>query len=141
MQKLNLELQWGGIYISRNPEDSTYGIFRILDFNRDAYHIAIYQEKFTTPPSLTEILKLKPFIGHAPMALSALMINDELQLVGGQELSKEDLEGYNYYLEAHDVELSEIEDLTQRLIGFSKEPPMQLSLAKQGDSIEILETE
>jgi hypothetical protein len=42
-------------------------------------------------------------------------------MIGRQELSHSDLEGYIYYLEAHEVPQEEIDDLVERILGFSRD--------------------
>jgi hypothetical protein len=101
--QLNLDLVWGGYYASISSDNSKISVFRMLDFNRDAYHAALFAEEFTDTPKLEQLKDLSPFIGHAPIDARSLLLNDDLQMIGRQELSRSDLEGYIYYLEAHEA--------------------------------------
>jgi len=136
---MDIDLQWGGYYASKESDGSQYGVFRILDFNRNAYHIAIFKEKFDEIPEFSDIEKLSPYIGHSPIDSRALLNEKNVRLLGSKELETDDLEGYSYYLEAHDVDEKEIDELVESLISYSKEPPMKLSLSLNGDELEIEE--
>lgn len=125
---MDIDVQWGGYYASRDENDEDYTVFRILDFNKDAYHAAIFKEKFTELPDREAIESLTPFVGHAPIDSKALVGKGALSLIYGRELNEDDLIGYRYYLEQFEVEKEEIEELMTTLVGFSKEPPMKLRL-------------
>ena len=112
--QLNLDLMWGGYYASLSSENNKVSVFRMLDFNQDVYHAALFAEKFTNTPNLEQLKNLFPFIGHAPIDARSLLHNDDLQMIGHQELSHSDLEGYIYYLEAHNVPQEEVDDLVEK---------------------------
>ena len=139
MSATDIEIQWGGFYVSREEGADHFGAFRLLDFNRDAYHAALFTEKFDTPPSLDTLQSLSPFIGHVPMDARALLRERELQLVGGIPLTEADLEGYMIYLENHDVGEEDRAALTARLLEFSLKPPLPLRLELINDVLEISE--
>lgn len=121
-------MQWGGYYASKNEDEEEYTVFRILDFNKDAYHAAIFKETFSELPERAEIESLSPFVGHAPIDSKALVGKGELNLIFGRELNEDDLTGYRCYLEQFEVEKEEIDGLMAAVIGFSKELPMKLRL-------------
>lgn len=140
--QLNLDLVWGGYYASISSDDGQVSVFRMLDFNRDAYHAALFAEKFTDTPNLEQLKDLYPFIGHVPIDARALLLNDDLQMIGRQELSLSDLEGYIYYLEVNEVPQEEIDDLVEKILGFSRdEPPLRLRLEIIEDQLVISERE
>lgn len=132
---IDIEIQWGAYYLTK--EDNQYHVFRLLDFNRYAYHAAIFKETFTTRPTKDEILQLTPFIGHAPIDAKTLLQEESIQLLASAPLKKEDLEGYRYYLEEQGVTTGELEELIQRIMEFSTQPPLQLRLEIVDDELEI----
>lgn len=132
---IDIEIQWGAYYLTE--EDNQYRVFRLLDFNRYAYHAAIFKETFTTRPTKDEILQLTPFIGHAPIDAKALFQEESIQLLAAAPLKKEDLEGYRYYLEEQGMTNSELDELIQRIMEFSTQPPLQLRLEIVDDGLEI----
>lgn len=139
VKQMDIDLKWGGYYASKDDNQSEYGVFRILDFNRDDYHVAMFKEKFSEIPKFSEIENLSPFIGHAPIDSKALLNKKSIELLGSKELEADDLDGYAYYLEAHDVEKKEIDELISKLIGFSKKPPIKLRLRIVAEELEIEE--
>lgn len=132
---MNIEIQWGAYYLTE--EDNQYRVFRLLDFNRFAYHAAIFKETFTTKPTKDEILQLTPFIGHAPIDAKNLLQEDSIRLLASSPLKKEDLEGYRYYLEEQGMTTSELDELIQRIMAFSTQPPLQLRLEIVDGELEI----
>lgn len=46
MREIEFDVVWGGVYASKGQDSEKYSIFRLLDFNREAYHAALYTEKF-----------------------------------------------------------------------------------------------
>ena len=136
---IDFDAVWGGYYAGRSADSGEYSIFRLLDFNQHAYHAALFSEKFQTLPSDSVVLALKPFIGHAPIDARALVHEGDLTLVGRAPLTQGDLEGYLYYLEAHDVPESERVSLAASLIGFSHEPPLRLRLELTTDALDVSE--
>ena len=138
---LDIELAWGGYYASTESEGGHISVFRILDFNRDAYHAALFKEKFTVTPKLKELTALTPFIGHAPIDARGLLRNKDLQFLGSKALSRDDLQGYAYYLEANEVTPVEIEELIVRILGITIELPLRLHLEIVDDQLAISERE
>ena len=137
--KMTIDIQWGGFYASREVGDENYTVFRILDFNSDSYHAALYREKFSELPKLEDVVKLSPFMGHAPIDSKALARDKEIHLLGSEVIEASDLEGYAYFLKYFKVEAGEIQELMTRIIEFSAEPPMKLSLEIVGEDLEIQE--
>lgn len=126
---IEIELALGGYYASTDCDSGQITVFRLLDFNRDAYQAALFSETFSTTPTLKDVTSLSPFIGHAPLDSRALLRdNRRLQYLGCRPLTREDLEGYACYLEVHQVMPSEIEELFERLLQFSMGPPLGLRL-------------
>jgi len=136
---MEIDFQWGGYYASKEDGQNEYGVFRLLDFNRDAYHVALFQEKFSEIPTLEAVLRLSPFIGHAPIDSRALLRKQEIHLLGGPVLMEDDLEGYRFYLEHYDVSDNEIRNLFQDIIGFGRESPMKLTLILDDGELSINE--
>ncbi len=132
---MDIDIQWGAYYLTK--EDNQYRVFRLLDFNRYAYHAAIFKETFTTRPTKEEILQLTPFIGHAPIDAKALLQEESIQLLAAAPLKKEDLEGYRYYLEEQGMTNTELDESIQRIMEFSTQPPLPLRLEKVDDELEI----
>lgn len=132
---IELDVAWGGYYCSREKDSDRYSVFRLLDLNRDAYHIAIFRERFAVPPPLAELLQLSPYIGHAPIDTRALLRERELTLLGARPLVADDLTGYAYYLEEFEATDEEVADLFERIIGFSNEDAVRyrLSLDAEGE--------
>ena len=48
---MDFDVVWGGYYARRSVESGQFSVFRLLDFNRDAYHAAMFTEKFASLPS------------------------------------------------------------------------------------------
>ncbi|WP_342806038.1 hypothetical protein [Alteromonas sp. M12] len=134
---MDIEISWGGYYASISDEDGEITLFRLLDFNRDDYHIAIYQEKFQSIPTLKEVEGLSPFIGHAPLDSRSLLNNKKVLLIGSSQLSKSDLAGYLFYLENFEVPSEDLEFLIQSILEYSKEPPLQLRLTLVEEELQI----
>lgn len=138
---LDIDIAWGGYYSSLEEDGGKYTIFRLLDFNQDAYHVALYSEKFESPPKEDEVKSLAPFIGHAPIDVRGLLNRKEVLLIGSSPLEKEDLEGYIYYLKEFEVSDQEVEDLVNSLISFSKQEPLALRLLTVDGEFQIQERE
>ena len=139
MIELKFDLQWGGYYVSKEETNKQYGVFRLLDFNQDAYQVALFREKFEEVPSMADLQSLTPFVGHAPIDSRALLNNKELYLIGRQELNKDDLDGYQFYLENLEVDEKYINELFERIIDFSKQAPIKLTLKIIDDELNIEE--
>jgi hypothetical protein len=138
---LDIELAWGGYYASKESEDGLISVFRLLDLNRDAYHAALFKEKFSATPTLGELKTLSPFIGHAPIDTRALIRKKGLQFLGSTPLIRDDLEGYEYYLEAHGATPADIDELIVRILGYTIEPPIHLRLEIVDDELIISQIE
>jgi hypothetical protein len=134
-----VEIQWGGYYLSHEKdENGQYGLYRLLDFNRYAYHAALFTEKFDAKPSASEVSDLRPFIGHAPMDAKGLLIRDS-ELICSKPLTLADFEGYRMYLEHHEMPEQEIDGLLKSLIEFSQKPPLKLKIWAVDEGLEIEE--
>ena len=136
---MDFDLQWGGYYVSKEKGETEYGLFRILDFNKYSYQVAIFTEKFDVIPEFEDVLKLSPFIGHAPIDSRALLNERELHLIASKALELDDLVGYQYYLEEHEVDKNEIDELFKDLIDYSKAPPYKLRLSTNDEELIIEE--
>lgn len=139
MSQADIDFLWGGYYASKEEGSDQFGAFRLLDFNRDAYHAALFNEKFDELPTVESLRALSPFIGHVPIDSRALLRERELQLIGGSPLTEEDLEGYMIYLEHHEMSKEERTELANNLLGFSTEPPLRLRLHLVEDELAITE--
>jgi len=136
-----MDVLFGGYYASKEENSDQYGVFRLLDFNPDAYHAALFSQKFDQVPTMDELVGLSPFIGHAPIDSHALLRERDLQLVGGAPLTRDDLEGYGIYLEHHGMTKADIDGLTTNLVTWSTEPPIKLRLEILEDELSISERE
>lgn len=134
---LDIDIAWGGYYASTSPEEGTVSIFRLLDFNRDAYHAAFFREKFTVAPTMEEAAALSPFIGHAPIDARALLQSKDLQLVGSKPLTQDDLDGYAYYLEAHGMTPEETQSLLNNILQFAQQPPLKIRMEIVNDELAV----
>ncbi len=107
--------------------------------NHRIHHAALFKEKFDEVPTMEDMTALSPFIGHAPIDARAMVRYKNLKFLGSSPLSREDLEGYAYYPEAHEVNANDIKELLGRIFGFSTEPPLQLRLEIINDELVISE--
>ncbi len=137
VEKVDIDLQWGGYYASKEEGDDQYGVFRLIDFNRHSYHVAIFSEKFSGVPSLKKVLKLSPYIGHAPIDSRALLRNRDIHLLGGPPLTEKDLEGYRLYLEHFETSEDDIKKLFRDIIAFGSQPPLKLALEEVNGELVI----
>ncbi len=135
--KMDIDMQWGGYYASREEGEDQYGVFRLLDFNRYAYQVAIFREVFPEVPPLEDVLRLSPFIGHAPIDSQALLCDREIHLLGGPPLTADDLAGYRLYLEHCEMAEAEIDELFQTVIEFGNQPPMKLTLTLVDGELDV----
>jgi hypothetical protein len=139
-------LLWGGYYATV-PQDETekaaagISLFRLLDFNPDAYHAAFYGETFDQMPTLDDVVALTPCIGHLPIDAKALVTEySVVQLLGGKPLTLDDLDGYLYYLEDHGVSEAERSELAQTVLHFSQqEPPYKVRLELIDGDVQMVE--
>lgn len=137
MEALEIDIAWGGFYLTRSEDSGDYRVFRLLDFNKDACHAAFFTETFESPPGWEEVKDLSPFVGHVPMDARSLLNYEELQLLGRTPLDRDDLSGYEYYLGEHGVDPERIDELFGRIIEFSGKEPMQLRLGLDGEELAI----
>jgi hypothetical protein len=135
---VEVDIAWGGYYVSQEPPHAEYRVWRLLDFSQTAYHVALFTERFRAVPTLAEVTALRPFVGHVPLDTRALL-SSPIQLIGTVPLSPDDLEGYMTYLEHHDVPAEQRAELASRLISFSKEAPLRLRLAVIDDQVQVSE--
>ena len=125
---VRFDVAWGGYYTSRD-EDGQWGVFRLLDFNRDAYHSTLYDQRFPEPPTLEMAKSLTPFALHVPIAAGQL-VNFPATLIGESPLALDDLEGYDVYLEhAAGLGAEERQAFLAKLVGFGTEPTLAFLLA------------
>lgn len=136
---MDIDIQWGGYYATREEGKEQYSLFRLLDFNSSSYHIAIFQEKFTDPPTLEQVADLAPFIGHAPLDSRSLLHLQEARLLGGVPLDDDSLYGFRVFLAEMGAEDENISELFASLIAFSHEAPLPLTLALVDDTLDIRE--
>lgn len=136
---LDIDLAWGGFYACTSTDESEISIIRILDFNRDAYHAALFAETFETIPRGDAVEALSPFIGHVPIDAKGLLNNETMVLIGRKPLTRDCLEGYMYYLEEFEVPEDEREELINSLIALSKDDPLKLRLYLSNDELQIEE--
>lgn len=136
---LDIDLAWGGFYARTSADESEISIIRILDFNRDTYHVALFDESFEEIPGTDVVEALSPFIGHVPIDAKGLLNNDTMVLICRKPLTRDCLEGYMYYLEEFEVPEDEREELMDSLIAFSRDNPLKLRLYLSNDELQIEE--
>ena len=141
VKSLDIDIVWGGFYATTTPDDDEFSVFRLLDFNRDSYHIALYDEQFDSVPKFDDISATGPYIAHTPIDVKALLNKKEILLIHAKPLVSEDLEGYMSYLEAHGVPQEKLDEIVQRLIGFSNGPPLRLHLEMVDEELVITQRE
>jgi hypothetical protein len=134
-----VDIQWGGYYTSK--KEGKFGIFRLLDFNKDAYHIQLFQEKFNHSPSFDVVKDLRPFVWHVPIAVGGLLNQDELKLIGHNELDEQSLMGYEGYLRQMGADEAIIKEIVNRLVEYSNKPPMKVQLTESADGVDVLPLE
>jgi len=134
---LDIDVSWGGYYAATSEGSDEISIFRILDFNRQSYQIAIFQEKFTSIPSFEEVASLSPFIGHAPLTTSALLNHNKVVLLGHKALTESDLAGYKYYLEEMGAADDAIQELFKTVLTLTQEPTLKLRLYAEGEELKL----
>ena len=135
--RIDIDILWGGYYTYREKKDGPFSVFRLLDFNKDALHYALYSEEFKERPSIKNIVKLKPMIGHIPQELGVLTNWLDLELTGNSPLTDEDLFGYSVYLNELGADKAFVEDRFANLKGFNKEEPLKFRLVQVGNNVEL----
>ena len=136
---LDIDLAWGGFYARTFADQSEVSIIRLLDFNRDAYHVALFDESFAEIPRAAAVETLSPFIRHAPLDAKGLLNIEAMVLICRKPLTRSCLEGYMYYLEEFEVPEDEREELMNSLIAFSKDDPLKLRLYLSDGELQIEE--
>ncbi|HKU18990.1 MAG TPA: hypothetical protein VJP80_07030 [Candidatus Saccharimonadales bacterium] len=129
---MEMDLQWGGYY-SFKRDDGTYGIFRLIDFNRTTRHAALYRDSFPKPPTLAEAEAATPFIMHAPMAAASLFNEQDLRLIGGKPFVAGDLEGWGYYMQQTGVTEETFKRLVDAINAFARQQPVRVRLTEAAD--------
>ena len=126
----------GGGYYARISRDSAeVSVIRLLDFNRDAYHAALFSERFDDIPEPDAVESLKPFIGHVPLDSRGLLELKTMVLISTKPLTQSDLYGYIYYLEEFEVAEADRDEIAESLIAFSNDAPMALRLSISDDEL------
>jgi len=134
-----IDLAWGGFYACTSADKPEVSIIRLLDFNLDAYHAALFDESFEEIPHATDVETLSPFVGHVPVDARGLLNNEAIVLICRKPLTRSCLEGYMYYLEEFEVPEDEREELMNSLIDFSKDDPLKLRLYLSNGVLQIEE--
>lgn len=88
----------GGLYLAQD-DDGTYGVSKILALEDQGVHVRLYSDKFETKPTDLNSADLKFIIGHVPIGKEGF-ISSKPELLKVEKVTDEELEGYNYYLEA-----------------------------------------
>lgn len=134
---LELDLVWGGYYACKEQESGKFTLFRLLDFNQESYHYALFSEEFEELPTIEDIKNLKPFIGHIPHGTASLLLCDSLTLIHRKPLTQEDLDGYIYYLSEFNVSKDELDELIKDIIEFSYQMTLPIILYKSNGELQI----
>ena len=133
-----VDVCWGGFYATEEEDGEGYGVFRLLDFNIEAYHASLYKEKFDQLPTLDQALALTPFVDHVPID-SRQLVRYPVEFIGAEPLVVGDFAGYDRYLEAKGVEDQSRQDLIERLVGFSLKDPVPLHLDISDGELSVTE--
>lgn len=88
----------GGVYVSHN-DDGSFSVSKILVLEPDVVHIRLYANTFKTIPNDLNSAELEYAIGHTPLEKRNFLYW-EPALFKVEEVSEEELEGYQYYMEA-----------------------------------------
>ena len=134
-----IDIAFGGLYASTSLETGKVSLFRLLDFNVDAVHVSVYQEKFDAVPSVADVKALSPWIHHAPIDARTMLRDDDLQLIGEGPLSPEDLEGYVMYLEEMGVSESDRGEIVERAMTLSGKGRIRVRLRAVDDTLVVEE--
>lgn len=142
VQTVVLKVTWGGYY-AQQSEEGTWSVFRLLDFNSDAYHSTLFTERFPQMPTFAEAQSLTPFAGHVPIATGQL-VNFPATLIGESPITLDALYGYDAYLEhAAGMGPDDRAAFLQKIVGFGTDAPLtvHMSLDANGElAISIDET-
>jgi hypothetical protein len=133
-----IDIAFGGLYASTSVETGKVSVFRLLDFNVNAVHIAMYAEKFDALPSAADVRALSPMIRHAPIDALTLLRDDDLQLIGEAVLRAEDLNGYLVYLEDMGVPEEDRAERVRELMALSQQHGLRVRL-RAGDNSLVVE--
>jgi hypothetical protein len=127
-QEKTVDVQWGGYYVAK--EEGRYSLFRLLDFNQDAYHIQLFRDKFDHIPQLAEVQTLHAYYGHAPIDTSNLLKKEDMHLIGSKPLGSDDLEGYGEYLRQMGNSQEAVDTTLNTCIAFSAKPPARVRIVQ-----------
>jgi len=138
MEPRTVTIAWGGYYSQRAGKNGGYSIWRLLDFNVDAVHKALWMgepREFDHAPTLEEALESTQgkHPTHVPIAAASLILAEELEFLGSRPITGSDLEGYRLYLEHFEVEATKIDQILDRIEVFSQREPLVLRLEADGD--------
>ena len=136
---LDIDLAWGGFYACTSVDESKVSIIRLLDFNRNAYHAALFSETFEEIPCADIVKELSPFVGHAPIDARGLLNYESMVQICRKPLTEDCLEGYMYYLDQFEVPEDEREELRNTLMAFSQDDSLKLRLFIENDELQIAE--
>jgi hypothetical protein len=98
----------GGVYTIDNG-DGSFGVAKILVLDAEIVHVRVYKNKWLNRPALIDlsILSLGSIhdkdgfgIGHLPLSRKAFLSWNP-QLIAKQNVSNDELDGYNYWKNDH----------------------------------------
>lgn len=133
------ELSIGDIFY-RKPEN-LYEVYKILKIDRkfNIYHVKLYKS-IDFKPTEKDIDKLELAVMHIPIGSF-----DEYTIIGNQEVTKNDLEGYNVYMEMMKEQDEEFENITEKANKLFKEAyylsdadESEKSIEKYSEAIELI---
>ena len=134
---IDIDVVWGGYYACISREKATISVFRIIDFNKDAYHVTLFEEDFDQMPTSENIEALSPFIQHVPFSIDGLFNYDEITLVSRKPLTTKDLTGYQYYLKEMGMHEEAWDEFSEALLGFSSDPPLPLRVTPVDEEVRV----
>lgn len=139
-QSQDIMIQWGGLYTYKN-EDGTFGVLRLLDFNKDVYHGQLFKEHFDKRPTPDEASNLMPYIWHFPQDVGGLLNYKDIELIHNKVLDKKALQGYEEYTRQTGATEAYSKELVTKLIGFSQKEPLKVRFTKVRDvvTVEVIE--
>jgi len=139
-EELQIKLHSGGYY--SYIEESVVRVFRLIQVSdTTTYHAMSFAQEFdpSSPPMMSDVVALRPFIWHMPHAIANLFMLEDLKYLGSRRLTDSDVAGYRAYLTAHELPEAEIDNQIGEAIYFSKLEAVEfeLRLAEEADPEDV----
>lgn len=123
---IRMMVQWGGYYVTK--DEYGYSVFRLLDVNPEAYHIAVYDRRFRRRPEFSDVYTLVPSNPH--VALEGIdLLSTAPELIGKKELKDDELNAYRAYLYSRGIRGIKQFALIEQVKQSSREEPLLTMLS------------